>query len=360
MPLSISSSNHRLPKGNWLGIWAGIIGLLFISLFLIEWHLRTLGWSPSVVDSPDLWVEQRKRASELKEKAIILVGASRMQLDMDLDVFREESGLEPVQLAIDGTSYIPVLESLANDPSIQGTVLVSVNAYNMRKGTSEDASTQWVNYYQRIHERGEEPYRIIHNKFLAQLDNNLVTRLEGAKAYTIISKLAFKKPSSGNYLITRTDRSRDADYTKVTMPDFYAARLHRNFGSLVSQKFANYEQFFAAYENHISSMEPVKNTDFKSQLNYLKDLTEKIESHGANVIFIRFPTGKLLWEADNKRYPQESFWNLIARKHSASINFSHYSSLTHFVLPDGSHLDYRDKKEFTSSLLNIIKQEGFL
>ena len=300
VPLSISSSNHRLPKGNWLRIWAGIIGLLFISLFLIEWHLRSLGWSPSVVDSPDLWVEQRKRASELKEKAIILVGASRMQLDMDLDVLRQESGLEPVQLAIDGTSYIPVLESLANDPSIQGTVLVSVNAYNMRKGEPEDVSTQWVNYYQRIHERGEEPYRIIHNKFLAQLDNNLVTRLEGAKPYTIISKLAFKKPSSGNYLITHTDRSRDADYTKVTMPDFYAARLQRHFGKPLLKEAASYKQFFTTYKNVIDQTQPASTQSFNKQLDYLTMLVKKIEKKGRKVIFIRFPTGKLVWEVDNK------------------------------------------------------------
>lgn len=360
MPLSISSSNHRLPKDNWLGVWVGIIGLLIISLVAIEWHLRNIGWSPSVVDSPDLWVEQRKRASALKERAIILVGASRMQLDMDLNVLRKESGLEPVQLAIDGTSYTPVLENLANDPDIKGTVLVSVNAYNMRKGTPEDTSTQWVNYYQCIHEVGEEPYRVIHNKIIALLNNNLVTRLEGAKPYTIISKLAFKKPSAGNYLITAPDRSRDADYNKVTMPNFYAARLQRHFGAPIIKNATSFEQFFTAYQKAISSTVPVKASSFKKNLDYLITLIKKIESRGGKVIFIRFPTGKLVWEVDNRKYPKEKFWNEIERKHPASINFSNYSGLNQFVLPDGSHLDYRDKEKFTASLINIINQQEVL
>lgn len=360
MPLSISSSNQRLPKANWLKIWAGIIGLLIISLAAIEWHLRNIGWSPSVVDSPNLWVEQRKRASELKEKAMILVGASRMQLDMDLDVLRKESGLEPVQLAIDGTSYIPVLENLANDPDIKGTILVSVNAYNMRKGKPDDTSTQWVNYYQHIHKVGEEPYRVIHNKITALLNNNLVTRLEGAKPYTIISKLAFNKPSSGNYLITHPDRSRDADYTKVAMPNFYAARLQRHFGAPIIQNATSFEAFFAAYKKAISRTLPVKNENFSKQLDYLQKLSQKIESHGGTVIFIRFPTGKLVWEADNKKYPKQIYWSEIKRKHTASINFSDYLSLNHFIPPDGSHLDYRDKREFTSSLLKIIISANYI
>ena len=31
---------------------------------------------------------------------------------------RRKTGLEPVQLAIDGSSFVPVLEDLANDPAI--------------------------------------------------------------------------------------------------------------------------------------------------------------------------------------------------------------------------------------------------
>ncbi len=146
--LSTSSSNDRLPQANWIAIWLGILVVIFSIIAYFEWHIRDLGWSPSVVDSPDLWVEQRKKASALGDKALILVGASRMQLDMDIQVLREKTKLEPIQLAIDGTSYLPVLENLANDPQITGTVLVSVNAYNMRQGIPKDTSIQWVNYYE--------------------------------------------------------------------------------------------------------------------------------------------------------------------------------------------------------------------
>ena len=48
-----------------------------------------------------------------------------MQTSIDLDVLRERTKLEPVQLAIDGSSFIPVLAGLAKDAQIRGTVIVA-------------------------------------------------------------------------------------------------------------------------------------------------------------------------------------------------------------------------------------------
>lgn len=355
--LSTSSSNDRLPKGNWAMVWLGVLVTFLAMILYFEWHLRSLGWSPSVVDSADLWVEQRKRASKLGNKALILVGASRMQLDMDMVTLREKTSLEPIQLAIDGTSYIPVLEDLAEDPRVTGTIFVSVNAYNMRKGKPKDTSVQWVNYYKQTQGHNIEPYRVVNNKIATLFNNSLVTRLEGAKPYTIISQLAFQKPSDGNYLTTNPDRSRDADYKKVDMPSFYASRLQRHFGeSLVNQR-VTFDQFFSIYKEVISKTKVVNNKiSFTDNLKYLISLVNKIEARGGKVVLIRFPTGKLVWEIDNKRYPKDLFWHEIQEQHEKSINFSDYSALNKLVTPDGSHLDYRDKKEFTKSLVNIYKK----
>ena len=360
MRLSISNSNERLPTGNWLAVWLGIIVVIFSAIAFFEWHIRSLGWSPSTVDSVQLWSEKRRHASTLGDKAIILVGASRIQLDMDLNVIEKHTGLKPVQLAIDGTTYIPVLEDLADDPRVTGAVLISVNAYNMNKGNYGDVSAQWVNYYHKVRSQTIAPYQTIHDKIASFLDHLLVLRIEGAKPYTVISSLAFKKPGKGNYLVANPDRSRDADYNKVAMPMFYAARLQRHFGKPLNEKFTSYKEFFAAYRREISAIEPLNNETFLANLNYLLKLVNKIESRGGKVIIVRFPTGKLVWEVDNKKYPKNLFWDEIEKRHPASINFSDYASLNKFILPDGSHLDYRDKVAFTQGLMDIIYSKGFL
>ncbi len=70
-------------------------------------------------------MRERARASSLGERAVILIGASRMQTAIDLDVLRVRTKQEPVQLAIDASSFIPIRAGLAKDPAIRGTVIVS-------------------------------------------------------------------------------------------------------------------------------------------------------------------------------------------------------------------------------------------
>ena len=361
MRLSTSNSNERLPKGNWFTTWT-IVGLLFITfIFITEYHIRNKGFKPSVVDSVQLWSTQRYNASSLGENAIILVGASRIQLDIDLDSLREFSRLTPVQLAIDGTSYIPVLEHLANDSSIVGTIIVSVNAYNIGKGKPEHKSSQWVKHYNLNKNNKIEPYKKINNSIKAYFNNTLVTRLEGAKPSKVISSLFFIQNSYGNYLTTEKNRSRSGDYSKVQMPHFYANRVQRHCGQRkFDKKISTFNDFFTLYQNYISTIKPSGAKNFFPNLDYLLLLTKKIEERGGNVIFVRFPTDRLPWDFDNAKYPKNIFWDEIEKRHYKSIHFKDYPEMSKFYLKDGSHLDFRDKKEFTKGLMSVISQKQLI
>jgi hypothetical protein len=76
---------------------------------LLEYMLAAKGFQATTLDTPQLWIEQRARASALGEEALILVGGSRIQLGLDLPLLRETLPLEPVQLAVDGSSSFAVL-----------------------------------------------------------------------------------------------------------------------------------------------------------------------------------------------------------------------------------------------------------
>jgi hypothetical protein len=329
------------------------LGLFLLAVLFVEYDIRKSGWTPSVVDSERLWAQQRKRASDLKDQAIILVGASRIQLDMDLDVVRKISKLEPVQLAIDGSPFMPVLQDLAQDPNVTGTIIVSVNT-NLSID-EKSRSSSWVKYYENnIKNNDKEPYKVINDAITIFFENNMVTRLEGAKPYTVISALAFKEASFGNYLVTHFDRSRDADYNKVKMPQFYMQRLQRHYGKNIPRGKVSIEEFFSTYENKINNIKSINNSDYVDKINYLISLINIIEDRGGNVVLVRFPTSKLIWDIDHKKYPREKFWNELTKLHKRSIHFSDYPSLSKFDLPDGSHLDIRDKKEFTESLMRVF------
>jgi hypothetical protein len=281
--LSTSSSSDRLPTGHWPVVWFTLIVLFLLGLVFIEYNIRRSGWSPSVVDSKQLWAKQRKRASDLKDQAVILVGKSRIQLGMDLDVVKQVSQKEPVQLAIDGTPLMPVLHNLAQDPNVIGTVIVSVTS-GLSFDITGSRSSEWIKSYQDRYSKNREPYKIINGAMMAFFDNNMVTRFEGAKPFTIISSLAFKAPSLGNYLVTHQNRSRDADYKKVQMPHFYLTRAQRHFGENLIEGAVSVKSFFSIYEQAINNLQPKDNSQFLIGLDSLISIIHTIEERGGKVI----------------------------------------------------------------------------
>ncbi|NOR68214.1 MAG: hypothetical protein GQ532_00690 [Methylomarinum sp.] len=354
MLLSTSSSNDRLPTGHWLSVWIGVIIIALFFIVFFEIKMRQLGWVPSVVDSKELWADERRKVSDLGDKAIILVGSSRIQLDVDLGIVKEMSHLQPVQLAIDGSPFYPVLESLANDKNVTGTVILSVTMPKVMTQKKARAS-EWVGYY-NSQLKNEAPYKIINNKIRSFLNQNMVTRLEGATPATVILSLAFQQKTLGNYLVTHWDRSRDADYQKVVMPQFYAMRLQRHYGKKLINKAVSFQEFFNIYQQAIGKIKKrsVNKPKFLEGINRLKKMVNKIEQRGGRVFLVRFPSDKLIWEIDRGYYPKESFWSVLETNFKNTIHFEDYSSLKQFNLPDGSHLDFRDKKQFTRALMDKV------
>jgi len=354
--LSTSNSNQRLPKGNWLAVWAVIVALVFGIILFFEFNIRQTGWQPSTLDSKLLWASERTRASEVGENLLLLVGTSRIQLSIDTNYIRKATQFEPVQLAIDGSSYRPVLENVAKDDRIRGTVIVAITARHLKKPSKSTRSSQWVANYENRKKQSQEPFRVINNHIKSIMDSYMVTRVEGAKPITTISALAFKPHSAGNYHTTHADRSRDVDYSKVKMPDFYVSRLKRHFGKSLTEPTATFSKVLLTYQKAINNLEPQNGVNFTSNLASLLELVNRIETRGGRVFLVRFPTDKLIWDIDEAIAPKEIFWKEIASSHPRTIHFLDWPSLSRYNLPDGSHLDKRDKTAFTKALVHIIKK----
>ncbi|PIE44728.1 MAG: hypothetical protein CSA45_05520 [Gammaproteobacteria bacterium] len=359
MPLSISNSRTRLPRGKWKTVWFLVLIICSGSIFFCEYKIRKNGYIPSITDSVQLWVNERQKASRLGSKALILVGGSRVQLGIDLKTLDQMTPLTPVQLSINANLSYPVFKNLAEDPDITGTLIVAL--YEGKIQPPKDClAWKWVNFYQENKKRHIEPYKRINTFIRNFLESHLVTKLEGAKPFLVISSLLFKN-SRGNYLTTNRDRSRDADYSKVQMPQFYANRVYRHLGqNRGALHKRSWEEFFAYHEEIIAQTETQDNTVFLKQSEEMIRLADKIEQRGGKVIFIRFPTSKLPLKYDMKCHPRDFFWNRFALKYSKNIHFLDYPSLSNFDLPDGSHLDMKDKKNFTFQLTSILQKKKWL
>lgn len=105
--------------------WSGLL-LMLLGLLAWEWHWRAFGASPGYRNSDGQWAEQRRRIDGDDGDATVLLGASRVLFDIDLDTWERVAGERPIQLAVEGTTPLPMLEDLADDPDFSGRVLVGV------------------------------------------------------------------------------------------------------------------------------------------------------------------------------------------------------------------------------------------
>jgi hypothetical protein len=361
VPSSTSSSNSRLPTGPWLAFVAVAAAVTLGSVAWLEWRLSSRGFVPTAMDTEALWQTERRRASELGASALVLVGNSRVQLDIDTRVLAKRTGLQPVQLALDGSPFLPVLENLARDPSITGTVLVGYTDGSLaQKWVADSASIYARNYEsEAVHVR-----RFDYSWAEARLDRwrheLFRSYADGTRPITALLLRAVASEEEPQYIVTMPDRSRAADYSRVSMPEFYFNRVRRNIGNDTDLHGRTDAEREAELSARIRRLTPVDNRLFLSTLPRMRAATEAIEARGGKVLLVVMPTSGLVRESDEKLFPPDRFVNHVipwaGRRFidaSASPRFSRYRC------PDGSHLDRRDRAGFTDDLVDEIGAQRF-
>lgn len=337
MRLSTSSSNDRLPQVAWQRVWL-IAGLLFV-LLIGGWELfwRAKGFQPSLNDDAALWALSRKKISNGGENSVVFIGASRIQLDLNTDVFASQTGARPIVLAIDGESPTPVLRDLANDEAFHGTIICELAEHLLffvseREGLEKSVASQWLQEYQE---------RTFSSDFERELENifekAFVFRLSDLTFRNVIGNIRLGRLPLLPYQKIKPDRSRDADYTKLDIQE------HRRKREELVQK--GYEGDF-----------PLQT--FLAGAQEIEQFVSRIQARGGKVVFVRFPTSGRHWDLDEAKLPKAQYWNTFASCTTArTVHFKDYPSLSVYNCPDGSHLDYRDAIPFTKALVEILYSE---
>ena len=130
--------------------WGAMIAAAFV-LFLAlmaawEWHWRAFGSEGGTYRNSDgLWARERRRIDQGEGDATVLVGSSRLFFDVRLATWERLSGRRPIQLSFEGTSAMPMLEDLANEPAFTGKLLVGVTPGLFFSGRARRGSA--VKYY---------------------------------------------------------------------------------------------------------------------------------------------------------------------------------------------------------------------
>lgn len=360
MPLSTSSS-EPLPSPRWQHILPAALLILLGFIGFIEYQLARKGFEPTVLDTAELWQQQRQRASQLGKQALIIVGSSRSQLGLDLAVLRQQTGLEPVQLALDGSSFLPILQGLAEDPEITGTILVDYMDHLLAEPRAPDRADE----YQQAYLLRPSPLVITSattEAWLSQQRQQLLrSYADGARPITsLLTRLLVAKPAH-QYLNTLPDRSRKADYQRVSMPDFYYQRVLRNLGnpSLNLPANATFQDLDTELQQRIAALSPADTALFTEKTQQLSQWVDQIQQRGGRVVFIVMPSSGLVRRIEQQRYPRSQFWEVFHQHTQAQHwHFEDNPQTRGLQCPDGSHLDQRQRTFFTQNLSQDLALKG--
>lgn len=349
-----SSAYQRLPIVERDVVLVGALTMFLLFVAVMELRLWGRGIHATTVDSEAVWLHERERASVLGDRAVVLIGASRIQTDVDLDVLRADTGMEPVQLAIDGNSFVPVLAGLARDPRVRGTVVVSFSddAVAMPERQGRAAET-----YEKDFEL-QKPVRLDYRIVEAALTDAVRTRLrsyaDGARPISSLMKRIIG--TSPQYAVFLPDRSRLADYSQLDRSVAYYNRVVHQLGqNFVIEPGTNYANVDAELAARIDALASLPNDMYLQRAAAIVKDAEAIEARGGRVIFVVMPTAGLIRRMEEHQFPRADFWDrFAAMTHSRAVHWEDVPVLQNLKVPDGSHIDYHDRPALTRVLISVL------
>ncbi|HSG82887.1 MAG TPA: hypothetical protein VLC48_11585 [Gemmatimonadota bacterium] len=333
MPSSTSSSDERRPKGPWLRTWLLAVALAVIALAGWEACWRAYGFRPSVPDESAAWSIVR---SQVGRGSVVSVGTSRIQTDLDPRAWADVwGGSVPRQLAIAGTSPLPVLEDLAADSTFAGLVLFDFIPVVVFEATGAWKATarEWLDDHRL---RSRSPSRRIEARLSTWVQSRLALRNPALAPRTLLARLADGELPRVPYWTLDRYRFERIDFTRTDTVR-RAAAIARDVRREGRQ--ATTAEMDAIFDR-------------------LETAVRAIQQRGGRVVFLLLPRSGVVREAEEARCPRSACWDaFVTRTSGLTLNTEDDAVMGTFVCPDGSHLDMRDAAAFTRRLAAALLDE---
>jgi hypothetical protein len=326
----------------WRKIW-GLTALLAVCGFAInEALLRAGEHQPSVVSNANLFCLSYSRIDNLNSEDVVLLGASRIHTGFDLEAFKQRyPNRKVLQLAQSGrgTPY-PLFKDIVENSDFNGIAIISVNEQTLT--SQSQRQLQVVRHCNKKFSLNDRANREIatwlQRRFVFLNPNSNSLRLWG----NLIVEQELPEPF---YTKTRPNRAQLSDFQRADEKS-----LKRIHNLRLKQRKNAFKQSF-----------PKPKTWLK-KVNHWQPLIQKFQERGGKFVFLRMPVSQERWNLEKQQYPVDQYWNKLTEqyyymKEVKLVHFVNYASLRNYNLPDTSHLDMRDRAEFTNALLNIIEPQ---
>lgn len=343
-PSSTSSSepfSRTAPQRPWVGVLAVMV--LLAALGLTGWELmwRRAGFLPGeITDQPTLWALQREQAVG---DATVIIGSSRVLFGIDLETWRRETGVKPLQLALPGTSPRKLLHQLAQDGCFRGLVVVGVTEalfFPQDGGYLQNFTENW--------ERRLGPASRWEMALAIRLENQLGYIDRQSPAPNMWRWLPMPQrhgvpPVPGVYKLEVMDADRSTRLWPRVETDARQRDLARAIWRGMSAANAG--------------MPPMSGAAIDKVMAAVKADVAQLQARGGQVVFVRMPSEGPFLAAERGGFPRARFWNrLLAETGAPGIHFEDYPQLQGFELPEWSHLKVAHRAPFTRALAPLVVQ----
>jgi len=325
-----------------------LVAVVVFALGLVGWELywRDYGAVPGYRNSDGQWAQQRRRIDAGEGGKTVLIGASRVLSDVQLPEWERITGERPIQLAIEGTSPVPMLEDLAADPDFSGRLLIGVApdvffsgfSYrgavlsHYRKQGPSQRSGSWLSMHLL------EPYFAFYDPDFALA--TVVKRQAWAARHGVPNRLEVRK-----LWLTAADRN---------------TRLWRKLETDPAYRALARSTWAQDFGSPLPGMEtPEKSRKLiDEQIAKSAAAIAKLHARGIPVLFLRPPSTGAYYAVEQKYLPRAQTWDLLLQRTGApGIHFEDYPQLQGYELPEWSHMTASEADRFTAALVPIVQSE---
>jgi hypothetical protein len=337
-----------IPLQPWRRIFVTAMVLTAFALGGWEAYWRAFGASPSYRNSDGAWAAQRRRIDSGEGASTVLIGSSRILFDVQLPVWQRFTGERPIQLAIEGTSPVPVLEDLAADRNFTGRLLVGVapelffSGFSYRgdvvpyyhKQTPSQRSGHWLSSHLL------EPVFAFYDPDFA-LDT-VVRR----QAWPRRPGLPAQRPV--RRLLSMQDPDRNSHMWRKVESDPQYRALARGIWD---------ERFNGPPPPMLDTPAKLQKT-IDAQIGRAAAAVATLRARGVQVLFVRPPSNGHYYAFEQKVFPRARTWDVLLQRTGApGIHFEDYPQLQGFEQPEWSHLSAADATRFTAALMPIVQRQ---
>lgn len=327
---------------------ACIVATVLVLAFFTFWELRIRSTKVGISydDGAELWSHYRAKVYLPADQATVFIGSSRNKYDLDIETWEKRTGEKAIQLAFEGTSPVPALHDLADDPNFKGKLMIDVTE-GLVLSTSpyySKAIDGAIAYYKK-----QTPAQ----KFSFQVNRVLESQFVFLERdYFSIKALLNKIPLKERPGIQHEPYF-PIDFGRITF-----GRQDKMSDRFVQDtNIQNQVKGIWAFFTKMSSTEPPPpQKSIDSIFTQIATDVKKIKARGGQVLFVRTPSSGPFLAGEKMVFPRDKIWDHILQITEApGIHFSDYPSLAGFQCLEFSHLTPADAITYTNNLIDIIE-----